>query len=88
MKLVDRLRAIAELIDLAEAAGHEGKVTPVDNNQTLEIYQATYNALLSDARARQILGKLEQSGGVSILYFGENGYGIDVGIEALFQEDE
>jgi hypothetical protein len=62
MKLADKLRAIANILDFLEPVGLADQVCPLDDNGTLEFTEAAHKFCLESAEGRQLLQILESSG--------------------------
>lgn len=79
--LSEKLRALADLLDIVAAAGMGDEVAPIDNNQTLEISQAAYNYCMEIPQGREALQILE-SLGIHITQYDAFGYVSDLDLIA------
>lgn len=74
MTLSNRLRAIADLLDLLAPAGLAERVNPIDDNASLEIAKNAYDFCLKFSEGRRLLQILEANGvGISV-YDDEGNY--------------
>lgn len=73
MTLSDRLRAIADILDLLRPAGLENQTNSIDDNDSLEISKEAYDFCLKFSKGQEALQILKTDGmNIAIYSDGEN----------------